>query len=137
VPIKDAEERRQYQREWIAQRRSEWFSDKFCIRCGSTEDLRLDHIDPRQKVEHRIWSWSRARRDVELAKCQVLCHPCHVVKTVEDLLIIQGVVAYRHGSPSMYAEGCRCGLCRLWRKKYYHEVEKPRKANQQGAGAGC
>lgn len=76
---------REYQRKWIARRRAEWFAANGpCARCGSWDDLRLDHVDPRQKVEHKVWSWSTTRRDAELAKCQVLCFPCHVVKTNED-----------------------------------------------------
>lgn len=64
---------------WIAQRRADWFAGKSCLRCGT--DLQLDHIDSEQKVDHRIWSWSAERREVELAKCQVLCEPCHKWKT--------------------------------------------------------
>jgi hypothetical protein len=45
--------------------------------------LELDHVDPALKVSHRVWSWARERREAELAKCQVLCHDCHVAKTAE------------------------------------------------------
>jgi hypothetical protein len=46
--------------------------------------LELDHKDHRQKVSHTIWSWSMERRDAELAKCQVLCHDCHLDKTNKE-----------------------------------------------------
>lgn len=84
MPFKDQEKKREYDRVWQAKRRFEWFSDKFCIVCGSTESLELDHIDPIQKVTHRIWSWSSKRRETELNKCQVLCETCHVIKTKEN-----------------------------------------------------
>lgn len=75
------DKKREYQREWVAKRRRDWFKDKTCVRCGSTESLELDHIDPADKVCHRIWSWSKSRVAVETAKCQVLCNPCHQIKT--------------------------------------------------------
>lgn len=72
---------REYVRQWVASRRAAWFADKVCVDCGTEENLQLDHVDPSQKVSHSIWSWSQVRRDVETAKCEVRCQPCHVVKT--------------------------------------------------------
>ena len=71
------EAKRSYQRKWVARRRAMWFAGKSCVICGSRDSLELDHIDPTQKVTNRIWSWSEARRQAELDKCQVLCHDCH------------------------------------------------------------
>lgn len=103
----------------MAERRAEFFKDKQCIECGSTMELELDHIDPNEKVSHRIWSWSQARREVEIAKCQVLCKECHKRKTASQYEITHGVKAYRHGTSSMYKRhGCRCGLCKLWMRNY-------------------
>ncbi|QBZ72742.1 HNH endonuclease [Gordonia phage GodonK] len=82
MAYKDPDKQRQYQREWRARRRDEWFADKVCVDCNTTENLQLDHVDPSLKIDHRIWSWSAARREAELAKCVVRCHDCHVVKTV-------------------------------------------------------
>lgn len=107
----DPERQRQYQREWLARRRSEWFEGKFCVECGSTEELELDHIDPTKKVTHVIWGWSRKRRDAELAKCQVLCHSCHVKKTHRQLEITHGYGVAGHGKKRMYSNGCRCDAC--------------------------
>jgi 5-methylcytosine-specific restriction endonuclease McrA len=109
--------KREYQRNWIAERRAAFFNGKVCVRCGSTEDLQLDHIDPAQKVTHNIWSWSQARRDAEIAKCQVLCKACHIVKTIEQMTQVQGITPYRHGTNKMYRRGCKCGLCKLWKKR--------------------
>lgn len=114
---------REYQRKWIKKRRDDYFKDKSCRKCGATDRLQLDHVDPTKKVSHNIWSWSAKRRDVELAKCQVLCDPCHKAKSKSQLLITHGFKAMRHGSPGMYRQGCRCGLCKLYRKNL-HRKEK-------------
>lgn len=84
MPMATPEAQREYQRLWVARRRDAWFSDKSCVDCGGDEQLELDHVDPSVKVSHSIWSWSRARRDVELAKCVVRCRSCHQVKTVAE-----------------------------------------------------
>lgn len=78
------EAKREYQRKWIAKRRSDFFSDKVCVKCGSSECLQLDHIDPKTKVSNSIWSWSKERREAEIKKCQVLCENCHKTKSIEN-----------------------------------------------------
>ncbi len=52
--------------------------------CEETETLQFDHINPDKKTCHRIWSWSRARRLAEIAKCQLLCYYHHVEKHVNE-----------------------------------------------------
>ena len=54
-----------------------------CARCGANENLEVDHIDPLTKVSHNVWTWAEEKRLEELAKCQVLCHNCHVEKSSE------------------------------------------------------
>lgn len=73
---------RDYQRRWMAEKRLQYFSDKSCKECGSTVRLELDHIDPSTKVNNCIWSWSKSRQQSELNKCQVLCHDCHLKKSI-------------------------------------------------------
>ena len=107
MPIKDIEERRKYHREWMKKRRETFFNDKECVNCGSTDDLELDHIDPALKESHRIWSWSQVRREAELAKCQVLCHDCHLVKTNKYKDDMQP-----HGDARYIAKSCRCLVCK-------------------------
>lgn len=108
MPYKDPERQRQFQRERLAARKAEFYRDKCCVRCGSTESLELDHIDRTQKVSHSVWSWSQVRRDAEIAKCQVLCHNCHWEKTRDDMGWRQV-----HGTPTSYSKyKCRCDLCR-------------------------
>ncbi len=114
MPYADPEVQAEYQRQWMANRRAEWFADKSCSWCGSTQNLELDHVDSASKVSHRIWSWSRARRDAELAKCQVLCNECHTAKSLsmDNTTFINGFV---HGSRSMYQiHRCRCEKCKAW-----------------------
>lgn len=82
------ERKREYQREWIRARREAYFKDKSCVHCGSTEPLELDHIDPTTKLinPRNFWSMSdkNPKKIEELAKCQVLCHDCHIKKTVKN-----------------------------------------------------
>lgn len=83
MPYKDRDKQREYQRKWILSRRDEYLSDKSCKKCGSKKNLEVDHIDPKKKLSHRIWSWSKKRREAELKKCQVLCKDCHKSKSAK------------------------------------------------------
>ena len=105
MSCKNIEEKRKYAREWTKARRMSFFSGKKCKECGTTENLQLHHIDPKKKESHRIWSWSKKRREKEIAKCVVLCHDCHVNAHTR--------VQVTHGTASCYRHGkCRCSLCR-------------------------
>lgn len=111
-------------------RRELWFAAHGpCARCGSWERLTLDHIDPtskdpRLKVGNAgsIWAWSNANRALELAKCQVLCKPCHDAKTVQERF---GGPA-EHGTRSKYngPEKCRCDACCKSQSDYMREYGK-------------
>lgn len=101
---------RTYQNRWMARRRAEFLAGKGCAFCGSSERLEVDHIDPAQKTEHKIWSWSDERRAAELAKCRILCHDCHVKRHADDRR--KPLV---HGTANAYAKKrCRCAECRAW-----------------------
>jgi len=100
---------RDYGRAWIAARRATWFAGKACARCGATQDLQLDHIDPEKKTSHNIWSWRPARIAEEAKLCQVLCKPCHRLKTNEEL---RTRARSPHGTRPKYRSGCRCFDCR-------------------------
>jgi len=81
------EKKREYQRQWMAARRAEWFAENGpCALCGSWDDLELDHVDPATKVHHVVWSWSKARREAELAKCRALCETCHKAKSKTEVV---------------------------------------------------
>lgn len=112
---------RAYKRQWIAARRKAWFdANGPCVRCGATQHLELDHINPALKVHHAIWSWSKERRDAETAKCQVLCRGCHQKKTIEDRYPER-----KHGDVAMYKRGrCRCDLCRAANSLYRWKLRR-------------
>ena len=125
MPYKDPETRRAFQREyqkkWMAQRRDEWFAvNGPCAKCGSWEDLQIDHKDPNKKVSHRIWSWAKERREAELAKCQAMCRKCHNKKSAEEKR-----EPVRHGTHSAYASGCRCPACRQAQQEYMQLWRQP------------
>lgn len=103
MPYKDRAKHNEFNRLWIARRRAEYFAGKCCARCGSTDRLELDHINPETKISHAIWSWSATRRAAELAKCQPLCYHCHKAKSRAEKL--------QHGI-ARYDSGCRCEICR-------------------------
>ncbi len=114
MPYKDPIKQREYQRKWIAKRRANWFVNQACIGCGSKENLEIDHIDAKQKVSHNIWSWTKTRRDEELAKCQVLCEACHVLKSK----LAGEWERAKHGGYTMYTQNkCKCESCKEWKRK--------------------
>ena len=79
-----------------------------CVRCGTTETLQFDHIEPGTKSFSLGSNWTRAWHEMvaEAQKCQLLCKECHIVKTAEDL------GPPKHGFPRYLYWGCRCGVCR-------------------------
>lgn len=86
MPYADKAKQIDYQRRWIQKRRADYFKGKACASCGCSDiNMQLDHIDPDTKASHKIWSWSQARREEELKKCQILCVDCHKKKTVKDI----------------------------------------------------
>lgn len=117
---------RKYQREYAARNRREWLTGKFCVKCGSIENLEVDHIDRTQKVTHSVWGWGEAKRDIELAKCQVLCKKCHKEKTFVDLYSN----VPEHG-PRTYRRGCRCDICRESAVKRMAEYRNRKKQIQK------
>ena len=77
---------RGYQNRWLKDRRDQWLKENGpCVKCGSNEKLEVDHIDPKEKITHKVWSLNLEKRISELKKCQVLCESCHMEKTKIDL----------------------------------------------------
>jgi hypothetical protein len=114
MPYKNPAKRLEYAREWYAARRVkgiEYLGGK-CAQCTATEDLELDHIDPALKFTHRIWSYSWPRIEAELAKCQLLCVPCHYKKTIAFISTAGGTWSTRKNH---HKKGCGCNSCRNMR----------------------
>ena len=57
-----------------------------CVKCGTTENLEIDHINPEDKTLRTSSMWSRKHDTImeELSKCQLLCCDCHKEKTREE-----------------------------------------------------
>lgn len=77
MPYRDRDTHRAYQRAWCARRRAGFLAGRCCAQCGAADELEFYHVDPATKLSHRIWGWSLARIEAELAKCVVLCDSCH------------------------------------------------------------
>lgn len=107
MPMSTKDLQREYQRNWIKKRRISWLREKGpCVKCGSWKNLEIDHKDRTKKSSHRVWSWAKKRRDIELSKCQVLCRQCHREKSTKE--ISKPLI---HGTRSGYQKGCRCIGC--------------------------
>lgn len=54
-----------------------------CVKCGSLENLQLDHIDARTKQNkgQPLLNYSKDKISAELSKCQLLCRSCHILKS--------------------------------------------------------
>lgn len=57
-----------------------------CVKCGCTERLEFDHIDPSTKSFNISAGYHKSKEVLqeELAKCQLLCNKCHIEKSKED-----------------------------------------------------
>ena len=110
MPYKDPAKQREYQRMHYAGVRARWFEENGpCSECKSWIDLELHHRDPEKKISHKIWSWSKRRRDDELAKCDALCKSCHKKHTRRQKMAL---AAYVHGTRFMFdKKKCRCRAC--------------------------
>lgn len=123
MPYKDIKNKRKYQNSWMAKRRKKWISDNGpCNKCGSRNQLEIHHYDPKQKINHRVWSWSEKRRLAELEKCVVLCNSCHT-----KITSAQNSVEITHGTHVGYAwHNCRCDKCREAHKLYMRQYKSRR-----------
>lgn len=91
MPYKDPIAQRKFIKEWKAIRRAEWLRENGPCPCGSWEQLEIHHKDPSKKITHRVWTWTKEKRDKELAKCEVLCDKCHQIKTTRYRRIKAGM----------------------------------------------
>jgi hypothetical protein len=107
-----------------------------CVRCGATENLHFDHVDPATK-RFSIGSDMSRRWDLlveEARKCQLLCPPCHHAKGAEDRPeVAHGLYRYEYYR-------CRCDVCRAAnsvasaRKRELYPKRKKSRANSHAPG---
>lgn len=119
MPMATWEEQREYQRQWQARRRAAFFADKACVDCGSIERLELDHVDPATKTGHAIWSWTKERREAEIAKCVIRCRSCHIERHAAE--------RRRHGTRNRYQCGCRCDPCKAAKARNNRKYRESRR----------
>lgn len=95
-----------------------------CVICGSSESLEFDHVDPNLKSFNvsKLWSISKAAREAELAKCQLLCADHHLEKTAKEAETVP------HGGGVSGKHGCKCDLCRLKKNEYLRNLKRERRA---------
>lgn len=94
---------------WTARRASAiMYLGGKCAKCGSTDELEFDHTDPTTKLMSVARASSRSESFfwAEVDKCQLLCKPCHKIKsdTIDN--------AVGHGEGLTGKRNCRCDLCR-------------------------
>ena len=102
------------------QRRGEAFSilGGACVMCGSIENLEIDHRERGKKVFDgtRMTAVSHKKFLAEIKKCQLLCNPCHIEKTV-TVDYGRKMARGTHGTLSSYRY-CRCELCKGAKRKW-------------------
>ena len=89
-----------------------------CTVCDSTDNLEFDHIDETTKIFNIGGNLLKSEKELvsELDKCQLLCHDCHLTKTLAH----KGHNRATHGTYTMYNNHkCRCKQCRLAWAAYY------------------
>lgn len=124
MPYRDRDRTRAFQRRQCAERRAESFAGLTCEGCGSSESLEWHHLDPAEKVTHKIWSFTFERRTAELAKCIPLCTPCHKAVTARQRRAA-AIARNPHGTRCRYDLGCRCIPC-SHAKRDYNRAHPPK-----------
>lgn len=78
--------KRQYQRDWMRDRRLGWIlANGPCVDCGTWDRLRCVRIDhqPGDRKTATLWGLRASRRALELARCIVVCDSCHNKRLAE------------------------------------------------------
>lgn len=108
-----------------------------CAKCNAKDvPFEIDHVDQYEKgfdIGSAICSWSEKRVQAEFEKCQILCGPCHHVKTRKDLADRFGQREHwEHGTLGGYRH-CKCVDCKAAKSKYSRERRIARLAEQAAA----
>ena len=139
MPHKDRETNNEYMRKYILQKYIKRMAQAHdllgnkCVKCGSLENLEIDHIDPTTKnfsIGARAAGVSEVKFLEEVKKCQLLCYTCYMEKTLSERgqLPVEG----RHGTITTYKK-CRCEECRaakaIYTKNHPYERRSRAKIN--------
>lgn len=94
-----------------------------CVKCGSSEELEFDHIDPETKSftiaagssfsEERFWP--------EVDKCQLLCKDHHIEKSSRESSV-------GHGEGLTGKKNCFCDLCRPKKNEYVRNWKRKKRS---------
>lgn len=109
-----------------------------CKRCGSQENLEVDHVDWRTKEFNvgRLWAdkqWHHL--EAELEKCQLLCKSCHIEKSKWDVReqVVELGRSWRHGTTTGFMKkGCDCPACEMARRDFYDRKNARRRGPSGG-----
>jgi hypothetical protein len=110
-----------------------------CSQCGSTERLEIDHKDPKTADQRMrrgrggMWTASEERFQAELAKCQLLCHDCHVDKTIRERGFTPAKGTHGTLSAYRYCGPPKCEECKKAKREYARDK---RAANSIGRVSG-
>ena len=93
-----------------------------CARCGSQDQLELDHVDRSTKRGDlgKLFTQGEARYLNELAKCQLLCSACHIEKTRSEISV-------EHGGGLSGKRNCKCAPCRIKKNEYMREWKRTKR----------
>lgn len=94
-----------------------------CIACGNKEKLEFDHINSENRkfvITQKLLVYKFDKILEEIEKCQLLCHKCHMKKSMEQRG--KKMAEGRHGTVSLYRY-CKCNKCKKANSEYmknYH-----------------
>ena len=94
-----------------------------CVKCGTTENLQIDHINKALKSFDlgKLWSVSKVKYLAELEKCQLLCKEHHKEKSALEQSV-------GHGEGLTGKKNCRCSLCAPLKNEYIRQFRKQKLA---------
>lgn len=125
---KDNEYMRNYMRVRYHKRRARFISELggVCVACGTTEELQFDHIiaSTKEVDMSKILQFADEKVYKELAKCQLLCDPCHKEKSYREGDLTE---PFQHGTLAGYRY-CSCEDCRRAKREYMREYRNRKKS---------
>ena len=114
------------EKRWRDKRKAEFWADKVCSECGTSEDLcfhhpngvREDSATRKPSGRTGLWYLSKADFERELQDVVIVCVPCH-----------KAIHAPKHGTRSKYVAGCRCEPCSHANLEYLNRPDVKERRN--------